>query len=170
MTIICTLKNKFDTRKEIKMEIGMTIRKATLNDAEALKELYFKHLTAYPPIEEQDMKIWQKMLNKFGEDENYNILVLEQEEKILSSVTLVIVENLTHNLHPYALIENVVTHCDYRGKGYASILMNRATEIAKQHACYKIMLMTGSKKESTLNFYRKNGFSSDDKTGFIKRL
>jgi len=59
---------------------------------------------------------------------------------------------------------------DYRGKGFASALMNRASEIAKQRGCYKIMLLTGSKKESTLNFYRSNGFNSEDKTGFIKRL
>ena len=32
------------------------------------------------------------------------------------------------------------------------------------------MLMTGSKKESTLNFYRKAGYRSDDKTGFNQKL
>ncbi len=150
--------------------MGAVTRKATENDAEVLKELYFSHLTAYPPTEEQDMKTWREKLRKFTEDYNYHILVLESEGKIVSSVTLIIIENLTHNLRPYALIENVVTHCDYRGNGFASALMNHATEIAKQRGCYKIMLLTGSKKDSTLNFYRNNGFNSEDKTGFIKRL
>ena len=45
-----------------------------------------------------------------------------------------------------------------------------ASEIAKANNCYKIMLMTGSKKESTLNFYRKAGYNSDDKTAFIRWL
>lgn len=101
-------------------------RKAMENDAEVLKELYFSHLTAYPPTEEQDMKTWREKLRKFTEDYNYHILVLESEGKIVSSVTLIIIENLTHNLRPYALIENVATHCDYRGNGFASALMNRA--------------------------------------------
>ncbi|NJD03993.1 MAG: GNAT family N-acetyltransferase [Ruminiclostridium sp.] len=150
--------------------MGALTRKATENDAEALKELYFNHLTAYPSTEEQDMKTWYEKLRKFAADDNYHIFVLDSEEKIVSSVTLIIIENLTHNLRPYALIENVVTHCDYRGKGFASALMNRATEIAKQRGCYKIMLLTGSKKDSTLNFYHNNGFNSEDKTGFIKWL
>lgn len=67
-------------------------------------------------------------------------------------------------------MENVVTHGDYRKKGYASQLIEYATEIAKKENCYKIMLMTGSKKESTLNFYRQNGFSLDEKTACLKRF
>jgi len=81
-----------------------TIRKATENDAEALKELYFNHLTAYPPSEEQNMMTWREMLRRFAGDNNYHILVLEIDGIIVSSVTLVIIENLTHNLCPYALI------------------------------------------------------------------
>lgn len=34
--------------------------------------------------------------------------------------------------------------------------------------CYKMMLLMGSKKESTLNFYRKAGYNSEDKTAFIQ--
>jgi hypothetical protein len=33
---------------------------------------------------------------------------------------------------------------------------------------YKIMLMTGSKKESTLSFYEKAGYNRSDKTAFIQ--
>lgn len=150
--------------------MDVIIRKAIENDAEALNQLYSKHLTAYPPIEEQDMNAWREMLRRFETNENYHLLVLESDGQIESSVTLVIIENLTHNMRPYALIENVVTHFEYRGKGFASKLMNYASDIAKQRGCYKVMLLTGSKKESTLNFYCNNGFNNEEKTGFIKRL
>jgi len=53
--------------------------------------------------------------------------------------------------------ENVVTHVDYRGRGYASECLNFAGEIAKKEDCYKMMLLTGSKDESTLNFYKNKG-------------
>lgn len=33
---------------------------------------------------------------------------------------------------------------------------------------YKMMLLTGSKEESTLNFYRNAGYNSSDKTAFIQ--
>jgi GNAT superfamily N-acetyltransferase len=70
----------------------------------------------------------------------------------------------------YSVIENVVTHSDFRNKGYAFALMEKASEIAKENACYKIMLMTGSKKESTLRFYEHCGFDMNEKTAFIKRF
>ena len=70
----------------------------------------------------------------------------------------------------YAFIENVVTHKDYRGKGYAKECLNFAAEIAKQMHCYKMMLLTGSKEESTLNFYKSAGYNCTDKTAFIQWL
>ena len=146
----------------------MFIRQATENDAPALCCLYANHLTASPPPEKQDMALWRKKLSSF--DNNYHIFVLESDEKIVSSVTLVIIENLTHNLRPYALIENVVTHSGYRNKGLASRLLRHASVTARQAGCYKIMLLTGSKLEATLKFYRQNGFNSEDKTGFVMWL
>jgi len=148
----------------------MIIRKATPNDADALHELYQNHLTANPPVEPQDMAEWQKKIARFAADPRYNLLVGEIDGLIVSSVTLIIIENLTHNVRPYSVIENVVTHADYRNRHYATELMNKASDIAKEHNCYKIMLMTGSKKDSTLGFYQNCGYNMNDKTAFIKWL
>ena len=89
---------------------------------------------------------------------------------MVSSVQMAIIESLTHNVRPFAVIENVVTHGDYRNKGYASALLEKATDIARSHGCYKLSLETGSNKESTLNFYRNNGFVIDAKHSCLKRL
>ena len=148
----------------------MNIRKATANDANDLKVLYFEHLTQWPPTEEQNMDVWRGLISKFEKDENIYLLVAEVEGKIVSSIQMAIIENLTHNVRPFAIIENVVTHSEYRNKGYASALLEKATEIAKDHKCYKISLETGSNKESTLNFYRKNEFVIDSKHSCIKRI
>ena len=148
----------------------MIIRKATPNDADALYELYQNHLTADPPVEPQDMGEWQKKISRFMADPFYNLIVGEIDGLIVSSVTLIIIENLTHNTRPYSVIENVVTHADCRNKHYATELMNKAGEIAMEHNCYKIMLMTGSKKDSTLGFYKNCGYNMNDKTAFIKWL
>jgi hypothetical protein len=48
--------------------------------------------------------------------------------------------------------------------------MARAVQIAGQSGCYKVMLMTGSKKDETLRFYENCGFNRNEKTAFIKRL
>ena len=148
----------------------LKIRKANATDAVALHDLYHNHLTAYPPKERQEMAVWRERIARFEDDPFYHLLVGETDGKVVSSVTLIIVENLTHNLRPYSVIENVVTHADYRGKHFASALMSRASEIAAEYGCYKIMLLTGSKKDSTLKFYEKCGFNSHEKNAFIKRL
>lgn len=148
----------------------MIIRKAKSTDAKDLKILYFEYLTNYPPQEEQDMNLWEHLLSKFEKDDNMYLLVLEDDGKVVSTVQMAIIENLTHNVRPFAVIENVVTHKDYRNKGYASALLERASEIARNRKCYKISLETGSNRESTLNFYRKNGFVIDAKHSCLKRL
>lgn len=148
----------------------MIIRKATKQDAESLKELYLYHLTKKPPAENQDLKVWAEMIDLFEKDNYYHLLVGEINGIIVSSVTLIIVRNLTHNIRPYAVIENVVTHSDYRGNHYATRLMNYASDIANSYECYKIMLLTSSKLESTLKFYENCGFNCKDKTAFIKWL
>lgn len=98
------------------------------------------------------------------------LLVAEEDGKAVSSVQMAIIESLTHNVRPFAVIENVVTHEDYRNRGYASALLQRALEIAKEKNCYKVFLETGSNKESTLNFYRNNGFEIDAKHSCLKKL
>lgn len=62
----------------------------------------------------------------------------EVDGKIVSSCVCVIIPDLTRNIRPYAILENVVTHADYRGKGYATECLNYAKEIAEKTNCYKI--------------------------------
>lgn len=103
-----------------------------------------------------------------GYDKNHHLIVCEVDGKIVASCVCVVIPNLTRNVRPYAFVENVVTHADYRKKGYATDCLNYAKKIAEECNCYKMMLLTGSKEESTLNFYRNAGYNSTDKTAFIQ--
>lgn len=145
----------------------MDIREATRQDLYPLLELY-THLHGNPmPREEQKLqRLWEDILG----DKNYHILLGIEEKRLVSSCVLLIVPNLTHAQRPYALVENVVTHRDFRGRGYASQLLTYAGQLAKVQHCYKIMLMTGSKEESVLGFYRRAGYNSYDKTAFVQWL
>ena len=148
----------------------MIIREAKATDANDLKVLYFEFLTQYPPKEEQDMELWAEKVSQFAQDDKMYLLVVEEDNMTVSSVQVAIIESLTHNVRPFAVIENVVTHAAYRNRGYASALLEKASQIAKELNCYKVFLETGSNKESTLNFYKSNGFEIDAKHSCLKRL
>lgn len=62
----------------------MYIRKAKRIDANDLKILYFEHLTHFQPKEEQDMNLWERLLDKFEIDENMYLLVLEEDGRVVS--------------------------------------------------------------------------------------
>ncbi|MGN1089527.1 MAG: GNAT family N-acetyltransferase, partial [Huintestinicola sp.] len=102
--------------------------------------------------------------------ENHHIIVKVIDGRIVSSCVCVIIPNLTRSVRPYAFIENVVTHSEFRGKGYASECLEYAKDIAVRENCYKMMLLTGSKEQKTLDFYKNAGYNCSDKTAFIQWL
>ena len=143
------------------------IREVREEDLDGLLELYLHlHETEIPVHDEHLKKTWQTIIN----DPNYHIVVCEEDGKLISSCVCLVVPNLTRNVRPYVLIENVVTHRDYRGKGYATKCLEYSKKIAVENNCYKMMLMTGSKNSSTLKFYENAGYSSSDKTAFNLKL
>ena len=143
------------------------IRELVDSDFQGLMELYMQlHDNPMPEKTPEIIEKWNKIIN----DKDHHIVVAEEDGKIVSSCVCVIIPNLTHGQRPYAFIENVITDENYRGKGLATQCLNCAKEIAIHNNCYKMMLLTGSKKESTLNFYRKAGYNSEDKTAFIQWL
>lgn len=143
------------------------IREANKNDLNALLELYlYLHEDSIPNQDEHLENTWKQIM----EDKNHHLIVNEVDGKIVSSCVCVIIPNLTRNVRPYAFVENVVTHADYRKKGYASECLDYARTVAKNENCYKMMLLTGSKKAETLRFYENAGYNSSDKTAFIQWL
>ena len=143
------------------------ICEATTNDLEDLLRLYTHlHNNAMPVIDEEFRGMWKEII----EDPHHHIIIAREGEHIISSVVLIIIPNLTHNQRPYGLVENVITHPDYRKKGYAGACLDYGKELAKKAGCYKLMLMTGSKDDNTLHFYEQAGYNRNDKTAFIQWL
>ena len=143
------------------------VREVYESELSKVLELYLHlHEETIPEMTEHLENTW----NEIMQDKNHHIIVKDIDERIVSSCVCVIIPNLTRSIRPYAFIENVVTHSDYRGKGYATECLNYAKNIAEETNCYKMMLLTGSKKDTTLNFYANAGYNSTDKTAFIQWL
>lgn len=129
----------------------------------------YTHLNLDDPVLEVDEAL-KKHWNEIISNPDYIYLVAEEDGNLVSTCNLTIIRNLTRKARPYGLIENVVTHPDYREKGYGTAVLKKAVEIARDHGCYKVMLLTSQKDDATLNFYQNAGFSRGEKTGFIVRI
>lgn len=163
----CQLECCLETVDGKGMKDPAIVREAVQEDLQGILALYlFLHEKEIPEDSDQLRATWKQIM----EDKNHHLIVCEVNGKIVSSCVCVVIPNLTRNIRPYAFVENVVTHGDYRGKGYATKCLYYAKEIAEAAGCYKIMLLTGSKQEATLNFYRNAGYNSADKTAFIQWL
>jgi GNAT superfamily N-acetyltransferase len=141
------------------------VREAVRSDLPQILRLYlYLHETDIPPDSERLGAVWESILA----DEAHHLIVDIEDGVIVSSCVCVIIPNLTRGLRPYALIENVVTHGDWRGRGCASACLDYALKLAKEKNCYKMMLLTGSKDSGVLRFYRSAGYNDADKTAFVR--
>ena len=143
------------------------VREAKPDDLQELLELYlFLHETSIPAPSAHLSAVWENIL----QDTNHHLIVNEVDGKLVSSCVCVVIPNLTRGVRPYAFVENVVTHAGYGGRGYAAQCLDYAKAVAQQQDCYKMMLLTGSKEQKTLDFYARAGYNSADKTAFIQWL
>ncbi|GLR83701.1 GNAT family N-acetyltransferase [Bradyrhizobium iriomotense] len=149
------------------MDSPLIVRPALPADLPQLLALY-PHLDSTDRIPSLDVA--ERRLDDLQRYHGSAIFIGIIDDATVASCTLIVIPNLTRGGQPYGLIENVVTHAAFRGRGYGKQLLHAAVAAAWQADCYKVMLMTGSKQPSTLAFYASAGFEQN-KTGFqIRRL
>lgn len=144
----------------------ITIRKVAEEELPALLQLY-THLNPNDPALplDQAAQIWTPMV----QNPNQCIFGAYSGSSLVATCGLIVIPNLTRGGRPYGLIENVVTHPDYRRRGLGRAVLKHALTTAWERNCYKVMLLTGSKNEETLRFYEQAGFQRGVKTGFVAR-
>ena len=74
---------------------------------------------------------------------------------MVSSITLIVQDNISHGGRPYCHIENVVTDQEYRKRGISLLNLEFAVTFAKILSCYKAILDC---RPELVDFYTKAGF------------
>ncbi len=145
--------------------MDILIRSIQPHELSALLNLY-KHLNptdAPLPDELSLQEIWNQILS----DRKIECFVADMNAQLIASCILVIVPNLTRGARPYGLIENVVTHTDYRRLGVGTRLMHHVLQFAYSQNCYKVMLLSNAERQEAHQFYERTGFKKGSKTGFV---
>lgn len=139
------------------------IRPAKLADLPAILALY-RQLNLGDPIVDAAAaeRVWLALLAS----DVTTVLVADRAGAAVASCTLAIVPNLSRGARPYGVIENVITDSAHRRQGLGRAVLQVALDRAWGADCYKVLLATGSRRESTLRFYEETGFTRDAKTYF----
>ncbi|MCL2764645.1 MAG: GNAT family N-acetyltransferase [Treponema sp.] len=110
-------------------------------------------------------KIWDII-----EKNNIKYFFAKENEKIIGSLYICIIPNLTFNGKSIGFIENVIIDQNYRQKGIGKKLMEMAVEYAKENNCYKVVLQSGIKRLEAHKFYENIGFNGSSKKAFELRF
>lgn len=147
--------------------MSVQFREATTDDLHGLLTLYTQlNDNEMPVVDDRVKAVWQRMLQQTC----IHTLVAEETGRLLSTVTVTILDSLTHGQRPYALVEYVVTDRAHRGRGLAQSLLELARQTAANAGCYKIMLVTGQSEPGVHRLYRRAGYSAEGKTAYSQYL
>lgn len=147
--------------------MDLEIRELGTGDLDALLALYahlHEHDDPLPP-RERLAREWDQVCG----DPALLYVGGFRDGELVSSCTAAVIPNFTRGMRPYAVIENVVTRGDLRGKGVGSRVLQALLERCWASGCYKVMLQSAAQRDAAHRFYRANGFDPDAKQAFIIR-
>lgn len=103
-------------------------------------------------------------INSFNEfvgslGDNHQVFVIEKDNLIVGSITVLIEQKIIHSMGKVAHIEDLITHKSYRGQHIATTLIEEAKQYTKKNNCYKIILNCNEVLEP---FYERNGFTKKE--------
>jgi len=90
---------------------------------------------------------------------DHRIIVIEINNKIVASGTLLIENKVIHGLSKVGHIEDIVVDNKLRGVGLGKDIINYLSNLANLENCYKVILNC---KESNCGFYEKCGFEKKE--------
>ena len=138
------------------------IRDATVTDLESLCALLAQlaDAGAAVPAGPGEVAALEAMLQTPG----LRLLVAEQDDgRVLGTLTIVVVPNLSHGARPWAQLENMVVEAGVRGSGAGKRLMDEALETVQAAGCYKVQLQSANRRSGAHAFYEREGFSASSR-------
>ena len=145
----------------------LRVRRADVEDLDALLELLSQLHEEEPPLAPGPGRL--AALAGILSAPGRVLLLAEGDGLAIGTLDLLVVENLTRGGRPWATIENLVVDRAHRRLGAGGALLSAATEIAREAGCYKLQLVSHSRRAGAHAFYEQAGFDAPA-TGFRQYL
>jgi len=135
------------------------VRLATESDLPRIMEL-LQQLSLGEPRERVSSPLpesYRRALQQIEADRRQQLLVVEDGGRVVGTLCLIVVPNLSHEGRPYALVENVVVDETERSGGYGELLLRHAMAEAQRAGCYKLALTSNKQRPDAHRFYQRLG-------------
>lgn len=145
--------------------VTIHIRVATFDDIGSILQIYAQALDNGKVL---PVKQAQEVFLKQQQYPDYKVFVAENNETIIGTFALMIMENMAHLGSPSAVVEDVGVLPAWQGKGIGKIMMEFAMNYAKEKGCYKMSLSSNLRREQAHQFYESLGFTKHGFSFLIK--
>ena len=134
----------------------IVIREATVEDLSNVLKIY-----AQPDLDAgMTMSLAEAIehYSKFQNYPHYKLYVAADQQSIIGTFALLIMDNLAHRGAPSGIIEDVGVLPEYQGRGIGKRMMEHAREVCQKAGCYKVSLSSNVSRPKTHGFYESLGF------------
>jgi GNAT superfamily N-acetyltransferase len=141
------------------------VRKASAADIPAVLRLY-----AQPDLDDGNVLTVEQgvaLFERFARYPDYTLYVAEQDDEIVGSFALLVMDNLGHLGSPSGIVEDVVVAPARQSNGIGAAMMRFALECCREKRCYKLMLSSNAKRVRAHAFYESLGY---DRHGYSFRV
>ncbi|WP_350030099.1 GNAT family N-acetyltransferase [Caballeronia sp. AZ7_KS35] len=138
------------------------IRTAKSADARAV-ELLYRQL-----INDNNVRVAESQVLALESDRRTRLLVCEVDGEVRGTVLIGLCMDAMYASQPFAVVENLVVHRDFRGTGIGQALLREAERFCQASDCSKMMLLSSETRRDAHRFFERAGFRADSKRGFVK--
>lgn len=142
---------------------NLCIRKAQLHDLQDILRLYAQLFAQTDQAEENAEAVLPAHRAAFLEidrDPNTRLLVAESSGRILGTLSVTIVPNLSHQGRRWAIVENVVVDKSAQRASVGTALMHHAIALVRERDCFRIILSSSAHRKESHRFYESLSFDA----------
>ena len=134
-------------------------------DLDALLALFADGDVSKSAEPERARQIWAQTLAREG----VAIFVSEADSRLVATCMLVTTPNLLRGGRQLGVLENVVTHPGFQGRGHGRAVVAAALAEAWKQDCYQVLMQSGRADPRVHRFYEACGFVPGLRTAYCAR-
>lgn len=140
----------------------VTVRKAVVEDAPAIQELYGQ-LVGNPNV-----LVLPERIAEIEQDPMTKLLVAEAAGAVVGTALVSLCSDVMFQRQPFAVVENVVVSASHRNGGIGATLMHEVERLCQAAECSKIMLLSSAARVQAHQFFERVGYVGTSKKAFVK--